>query len=148
ESALPGSTNDIDEVSATLWEVETGPGGPVIAFNGTVEEFFAHVSDAYPDYLDKAFDLEAVFGFPSVEKREVGRRTDFSAVNPRCWSSSNLACDAPAISTGINYLRGVKGKPTLPANGSSRVSCSWNSGIRWINHVSSITPDLLVEGLR
>jgi hypothetical protein len=42
------------------------------------------------------------------------------------------------IKEGVNYLRGVPGRPWLAAGPGkcARVSCSWNSAIWWCNDVS------------
>jgi len=51
------------------------------------------------------------------------------------WATASLQ----RIKEGIDYLRGVPGKPVLgPGPGTcKRVSCSYNSAIYWCNDVST-----------
>ena len=122
------------------WEFETVAGGPVISFDGTIEDLYTYVNDEYPEYLNNVFDMEIVRRGEEIEERDEGmsmldKRTDFSKSARYCYTS-NARADGPAITNGIKYLRGVKGRPSLKPGHSSRVSCSWNSGIRWSNNVS------------
>ncbi|CCF35349.1 hypothetical protein CH063_01288, partial [Colletotrichum higginsianum] len=125
------------------WDLEVTPGGEVVTLNGTVEQVVAQLRELNPNYdsdfgldLPSAEDAELLASLVSEDVASDGleKRTDFSGRNYICrgrWGNAS----ARAIYSGIRYLRGIGGKPRLPAGPSvcSRVSCSYNAGIQWCN---------------
>lgn len=124
------AANEVDP----QWEFPTGANGPIIKFNGTVEALYAYVSNEYPSYIGSVFEPEA--STEGLETREdasgfLEKRTDFSSRPVSC----ELLVSRSRIREGIDYLRRVRGQPSMEPNRWSRVSCSYDSAISWINTV-------------
>jgi hypothetical protein len=113
------------------WEVETSPGGSKVTVTGTVQDVVAQLSTINPNWKEDFNVTE-----PKVQERAL----NFPFTSVLCmirlgeWGTANPY----AIYDGINYLKGVPGRPTLgPGPGRcGRVSCSYNSAIYWCNDVS------------
>ncbi|KAF4446344.1 hypothetical protein FALBO_17086, partial [Fusarium albosuccineum] len=113
------------------WEVKAFRDGPELHLNGTIEEVRAELLSLSPNY-----DADFADQGPDDDEDRVTleKRTDFSNANTNCDFPGNFA-SAPRIDQGIKYLRGVKGKPRMPAGPGAcgRVSCGYNAGIWWCN---------------
>lgn len=96
--------------------------------NGTVQEVYSQLKAINPN-----FETD----FPPIQINDTKTDGLEKRDNILCDPFSDLA-SASAISSGINYLRGVPGTPTNgPGPGNcGRVSCSYNSAIWWCNDVS------------
>ncbi|KAA8649879.1 uncharacterized protein ATNIH1004_002558 [Aspergillus tanneri] len=120
-------------VEEFTWEVETKPGGPTVALNGTIQEIYAELIEINPIY-----DLDFA-----------ARATEASISNddgtPHLRKRFDVTCNIytktlrTRIQEGITYLRGVSGRSTNgPGPGNcGRVSCSYNSAIWWRNDNTS-----------
>ncbi|KAJ3540860.1 hypothetical protein NM208_g4871 [Fusarium decemcellulare] len=93
------------------WEVKAFRDGPELHLNGTIEEVHAELLSLNPNY-----DADFADQGPDDDEDRVTleKRTDFSNANTNCDFPGNLA-SAPRVDQGIKYLRGVKGKPGMPA---------------------------------
>ncbi|KAF5007077.1 hypothetical protein FDECE_6581 [Fusarium decemcellulare] len=113
------------------WEVKAFRDGPELHLNGTIEEVHAELLSLNPNY-----DADFANQGPDDDEDRVTleKRTDFSNANTNCNFPGNLAY-APRVDQGIKYLRGVKGKPGMPAGPGACgwVSCGYNAGIWWCN---------------
>ncbi|EAU32469.1 predicted protein [Aspergillus terreus NIH2624] len=126
EAPIPGYG-----VEEFTWEVETKPGGPTVALNGTVQDIYARLIEINPTY-----DRDFAARVPQARSNDdeaphLQKRFDIKCNN---HGSANLKL----IKEGIAYLYGVRGKPTIgPGPGKcGRVSCSWSAAIWWCNDVS------------
>lgn len=112
------------------WEVKAFPDGPKMNISGTIEKVYSRLIELNPDW-DRDFMNESPTEEPvsesSIEKR----------FGPKCGNGGQPwgAGLQMTISQGIDYLRGVAGRPTEgPGPGKcGRVSCSDNSAIWWCN---------------
>ncbi|KAL2860917.1 uncharacterized protein BJX67DRAFT_375715 [Aspergillus lucknowensis] len=109
------------------WEVRAFPDGEYLKLKGTIQEVRRELLKINPNWDND---------FVSKQKRnnELEKRTDFSNSNFNCfgrWGGAQME----VIEDGIEYLRGVDGRPNMgPGPGNcGRVSCSYNSGIYWCN---------------
>ncbi|TKW59115.1 hypothetical protein CTA1_900 [Colletotrichum tanaceti] len=119
------------------WEFDpdTTQTGSSVRLNGTVEEVWQqllainpNVGEVFRDNIvasnKQAEAKAAAQGSNGVQKRAVFR-------NHNCYNFG--VCSTGAIRSGINYLRGIGGRPSNgPGPGNcGRVSCSTNSGTWW-----------------
>ncbi|KAF6814984.1 hypothetical protein CMUS01_12544 [Colletotrichum musicola] len=131
EGPYPGASVFIPE-----WEVETAPGGPVVTVSGTVQQAIAELEKINPNFKTD-FNItdvaEADVPVPEVAG-SLQKRTDFKGSKVIC-NNFGRAASYTAYLDGINYLRGVSGKPYAPAGPGAcgRVSCSDNTAIWWCN---------------
>ncbi|OGM44221.1 hypothetical protein ABOM_007724 [Aspergillus bombycis] len=130
DSPLEGYT--VEEFS---WEVETTPGGPTVVLNGTVENVLSQLREINPNY-------DAEFAIAAHEIDQPAEQAAEEEDTPSHLAKrGNVACGGfpkarkTQIKQGIEYLRGVPGKPQRgPGPGScGQVSCSWSSAIWWCN---------------
>ncbi|KAK4208247.1 hypothetical protein QBC37DRAFT_444034 [Rhypophila decipiens] len=119
ESPIAGYT-----VVDIQWDIEVAPGQREI-LNGTVQEIYSQALELNPD-----FEIKPVAPILSARSR-IDRRW----VNCNNWPLGN----GERLQSGINYLRGVRGRPTNgPGPGNcGQVSCSWGSSIWWCNDNST-----------
>lgn len=120
-------------VEEIQWEFD-GPNGHKIHVNGTMEQVVHHMRTNYPSHniFHTQEEMKALHA-----RGELAARTDFhgAAFNcnwPKCWDVG--------IIQGIQYLRGLKGRPSNgPGPGNcGRVSCSYDNAIWWCNDVSFV----------
>lgn len=123
------------EIVPLTVELQAVPGGDKMNLTGTIDEIHAKLLSINPN-----FDED----FPSGDDNEstLDSRALAKRFGPKCGDSLNNYggwnfASANGIQDGINYLRGVKGKPTLGPKQCSRVSCSWNDAIWWCNDNSN-----------
>lgn len=119
------------EIVPLTVEVQAVPGGDKMSLSGSVEEIHAQLLNLNPNF-DKDFPADQGKA-ATVDSRSLSKR-----FGPQCGTSLNNYggwnfASANGIQNGINYLRGVQGKPTLGPKQCSRVSCSWDDAIWWCN---------------
>ncbi|CEJ87472.1 hypothetical protein VHEMI04426 [[Torrubiella] hemipterigena] len=115
-------------VEKIQWEFD-GPDGSKIHVNGTMEQVVHHMRINYPSHniFHTQEEMKALHA-----RGELAARTDFHGAPfncnwPKCWDVG--------IIQGIQYLRGLKGRPSNgPGPGNcGRVSCSYDNAIWWCN---------------
>ncbi|KAI9368603.1 hypothetical protein BJX61DRAFT_546373 [Aspergillus egyptiacus] len=107
--------------------------------------FFASMGSAAPatPEAEADFDIAALVGAQNWFHETVNA-TDIELIDDSshhltarhkltCHNRDWWGAQRGPIIEGIEYLRGVGGKPTLPAHSCERVSCSWGSAIGWCN---------------
>ena len=118
------------------WEIQAFPDGEYLTLEGTVQEVEAQLLAINPNW-ETDFPLPPSVAAADAARR-LARRTDFGGSKTLC----NLFEKASIyeILGGINYLRGVGGRPGAgPGPGNcGQVSCSWNSAIIWCNDVRAL----------
>ncbi|KAK3322866.1 hypothetical protein B0H66DRAFT_216165 [Apodospora peruviana] len=138
ETPIPGYT-----VVDIEWDIEVAPGQREI-LNGTVQEVYAQAVELNPN-----FKINNPVALPS---NEVERALSTRSRIDRRWVNCNNwpLAERSRLQEGINYLRGVGGRPTNgPGPGNcGRVSCSWHAAIWWCNDVSFQSFSLLVDTCR
>ncbi|KAI9367243.1 hypothetical protein BJX61DRAFT_547663 [Aspergillus egyptiacus] len=121
-------SNDIDSLEVTttnddpdvaIWEVRPSPDAAPLTLNGTIDDVHDQLRAINPNYDEDWKDHPVGSGI-------VRRYLDI-----RCEGYLDAVPDR--IREGIEYLRKVKGRPSLPPHTCGRVSCSWRSAIRWCN---------------
>ncbi|KAL4809293.1 hypothetical protein BDV18DRAFT_78264 [Aspergillus unguis] len=115
------------------WEVEVTPGGEKAIVEGTVQQVRSEMLKRNPNWDT---DFAVVKREPEAQPKvsDLTKRTDFSNSKTICggrWEYTDLS----AINDGIDYLRGVGGRPLAgPGPGfCARVSCSYDAAIYWCN---------------
>ncbi|KAK8078765.1 hypothetical protein PG994_002572 [Apiospora phragmitis] len=111
--------------SGIMWRGNITVDGPVYQFNGTVQEIYAQIMKANPEY----------------KLMEVPRKDPAA---PLKASVTSIACETPngppddwgyalgdEIYDGIKYLRGLTGDCGVTPGPCGRISCSWDSAISW-----------------
>ncbi|OAQ65141.1 hypothetical protein VFPPC_14002 [Pochonia chlamydosporia 170] len=123
EAPLPGY-----KVVDLSWEVEVFP-GKVENFTGTVEQVHHEVTTLNPQWEPPTINIDVESS--TNEKRY----TNWNAINCGAGPWGWRPCKSIKIQDGINYLRGLSGRPSNgPGPGAcGRVSCSWNAAIWWCN---------------
>ncbi|KAK4228060.1 hypothetical protein QBC38DRAFT_525034 [Podospora fimiseda] len=110
-------------VTELSWELETTPGGPKVALNGTVEQVHAQLLEINPNYDVEFAAVEAgAEDVTAVDSRELQKRD---------WTER--------IIDGIAYLRSLGSRSATNGpgpNNCARVSCSWSSAIWYCNNNS------------
>ncbi|KAL4965812.1 uncharacterized protein BDV14DRAFT_199586 [Aspergillus stella-maris] len=135
------------------WEVQPSPGAPFINLNGTVQEVYAQLLRINPDYEEdwknvpdsvnpntwletwaSAKEVIRDLVDPLLPRKYRERLTcyepDETGRSKKSWASRRR------ILEGIEYLRKVKGRPTVGFESKdrcARVSCSYHSAIVWCN---------------
>ncbi|PKS05390.1 hypothetical protein jhhlp_008765 [Lomentospora prolificans] len=124
------------------WEVPTTPGGSTTQVTGTVQDVVDKLDSLNPNWKDD-------FNFTTSDTASsLVSRSDGARLQKRGWNLPGLCnlrtsewgyAAIPTLIDGINYLRGVPGRPTRgPGPGScGRVSCSYNTAIYWCNDRTS-----------
>ncbi|KAK8112448.1 hypothetical protein PG984_012974 [Apiospora sp. TS-2023a] len=118
-----GSSNNSVAMPGITWRGNITADGPIYEFNGTVQEIYAQIQAANPDY----------------KLMEVPHK---HSASPHTLKVSSTQCDSPndddwgyavgdRIIDGINYLRGLTGDCGVTPGPCGRVSCSWDSAISW-----------------
>lgn len=116
--------------SPVVWEVEAFKDGPTLKLEGTIQEVHKQLVAINPNY-DTDFNLGAT---NDKVARDLSKRTDFSHSHTICGNFPSTTVDH--LGQGINYLRGVGGRPSMGGRGTcGRVSCSYNTAIWWCNDV-------------
>ncbi|KAK3987947.1 hypothetical protein QBC44DRAFT_399507 [Cladorrhinum sp. PSN332] len=115
------------------WEVETTPGGPKVALNGTVQQVRAQLLEINPKY-DEEFA-------PIISERNAKALEETTPASPLhkrdwtvCWGRMAGARQERIIQ-GIHYLRGLSGEARNgpgPRN-CGRVSCDLDNSIWYCN---------------
>ncbi|KAK0671569.1 hypothetical protein QBC41DRAFT_385614 [Cercophora samala] len=106
------------------WTVQAFPTGPFIHLNGTIEQVHAQILKINPSF-DKAYPPMYL---PDTEE------VNFEGKRTECGRPLGFA-DKRYIVKGIDYLRRLPFEvPKLPPGSCGRVSCSWDSAIKWCNH--------------
>lgn len=142
ESPLPGHT-----LLQQTWTVPITPGGPTVTLNGTVQQLFAQLTKLNPNYEAEFPALTPDTGRPRPDsdtdtnkKRDLGDHrmgryscgADFYDVG--LGSVTNMHVEGNLI----DHVDRVDGQPTLAPMACSRISCEWDTGIWWCNHVSPL----------
>jgi hypothetical protein len=111
------------------WEIEVAP-GQIARLNGTVQEVYAQALQINPNFKLKT---------PSTPARPRRALAHQRSKVEDCNYPYPLA-EASKIHDGVEYLRGVPGKPVEGPGPTAcgRVSCSWKSAIWWCNDVSLV----------
>ncbi|KZL69745.1 hypothetical protein CT0861_02947 [Colletotrichum tofieldiae] len=131
EPPFPGAAVFVPE-----WEVPASPGGPTVTLTGTVQEVVAELEKLNPDFKTDFNITETAaddIPVPSDVTGSLEKRTDFKGSKYICNNYPNGRYNA--YHEGVEYLRGVPGKPRAPAGPGAcgRVSCSQNTAIWWCN---------------
>ncbi|RJE23849.1 hypothetical protein PHISCL_03821 [Aspergillus sclerotialis] len=134
EAPLPGY-----EVEDLTWEVEHTEGQPAAHLNGTIQQIHDQILELNPD-----FKLQQ---FSPVEKREESDLLAKLATRDCVVCSNFPGTQRSRVYQGIDYLRGIKGKPWLgPGPGKCiRVSCAYNAAIWWCNDEVSATVPCVIN---
>ncbi|AEO69047.1 fd896ae8-f71e-4e42-ba99-548a03bad6f5 [Thermothielavioides terrestris] len=119
ESPIPGY-----RIVPIQWEIEVAP-GQIARLNGTVQEVYAQALQINPNFKLKT---------PSTPARPRRALAHQRSKVEDCNYPYPLA-EASKIHDGVEYLRGVPGKPVEGPGPTAcgRVSCSWKSAIWWCN---------------
>ena len=114
--------------------METSPGGATVVLNGTAQEVHAQLLQINPNYDAEFAAVTAKRAAP--EPVSTFRKRDHTICD------NFPQCSRGRIGEGIDYLRGVAGRPgNGPGPGNcGRVSCSYNSAIWWCNDVNTYLP--------
>ncbi|KAL4793041.1 hypothetical protein BDV19DRAFT_391483 [Aspergillus venezuelensis] len=144
--------NQTTSTTAT-WEVQPSPGADFITLNGTVQEVYAEFLRINPDYeqdwqkVPDSVNPNTWLGSWANAKKVIRGLID--PLLPRKYREK-LKCyeidmtgkikkdwaSRRHILEGIEYLRKVKGRPTVgfeTKDRCARVWCSYNSAIEWCN---------------
>ncbi|KAK4094684.1 hypothetical protein PCL_10149 [Purpureocillium lilacinum] len=128
------------EVFIPQWDVEVFPGQPAITLNGTLEEVRSELNRLNPNwdsaYVQGAFSSPDTSG-PNTDDNALGKRTDFYNAHVICGGGSHgwRSARYSAIMKGIDYLRGVPGRP---GNSAGPGSCGRDRAPKLLNSFGSI----------
>ncbi|KAH7303410.1 hypothetical protein B0I35DRAFT_498380 [Stachybotrys elegans] len=121
------------EVQEASWAIEIEASKPPVIFNGTVEQVMAQLEVDYPETAALAVNNVLSVATASAKTSAIASNGLTKRDHTICLNFPRA--EVRYIDDGINYLRGVPGRPWLPAGPRvcARVSCSYNAAIWWCN---------------
>ncbi|KAK8117132.1 uncharacterized protein PG998_005413 [Apiospora kogelbergensis] len=122
-----GPSNDANRSRPTHWKLAIEEGGPIMEFNGSLQEVEKQIQAIKPDFEFKPVDL--INDTMTLNQQDISRQ---------CLPTYRNSPRTTRIQEGINYLRSL-GDAKCGGNGGSdgetcsQISCSYNAAIQWCN---------------
>ncbi|KAK8015323.1 hypothetical protein PG990_008619 [Apiospora arundinis] len=126
-AAFAVRSNDTAEAPAITWKLAIEEGGPIMEFNGTLQQVEKQIQAIKPDFKFTPVAPSNQTDSPLDRWRQcLGKPGDKNAADPdSIWEGikylnglGNIMCGSPGGSDGTNC---------------GQISCSWNSAIKWCN---------------
>ncbi|KAK8070091.1 hypothetical protein PG994_006707 [Apiospora phragmitis] len=127
ETDLAKRSNSQVEGRGITWKLAIEEGGPIIEFNGTLQQVKKQIQAIKPDFKFTPVPLSSNTSSNTAALNELD-----------CLDENQDAAIAGAIGDDIKYLNGLGDARCGDHGGSDgthcgTISCSWNSAIKWCN---------------